>query len=316
MKKHYHQPMSANQMAKFGGPTTFMRLPALETPEGLDVGIVGVPLDTASSYRVGSRFGPRAIRAESTPIRPYNLATRLSPFDHLAVADLGDAPINPYNPFASIDSIEGFFDHILAAGCRPLALGGEHTVTLPILRAIQKKHGPVALVHVDAHADVNDTMLGEKVAHGTPFRRAFEENLLLPERVVQIGLRATGYSAEEFDWSRKAGFRVVQAEECWHRSLAPLMDEVRERMGSAPVYVSFDIDALDPAFAPGTGTPEIGGLTTIQGIEIMRGCRGLNIVGGDVVEVSPPYDIQSITATTAANLAFELLCSFVDGGVR
>jgi guanidinobutyrase len=163
---------------------------------------------------------------------------------------------------------------------------------------------------VDAHADVNDTMFEEKIAHGTPFRRAVEEGLLEPARVVQIGLRGTGYSAGDFDWPREQGLRVVPAEQCWHKSLSPLMEEVRAQLGSGPVYVSFDIDSLDPAFAPGTGTPEIGGLTTIQAIEILRGCRGLNLVGGDLVEVSPPYDPSGNTALVAANLLFEMLCSF------
>lgn len=310
MEKQYHQPMGANEMAKFGGPTTFMRLPAMDTAEGLDVGIVGVPLDTASSYRVGSRFGPRGIRMESPPIRPYNMATRAAPFDSLSVADIGDVPVNPYNQAASMEIIEGHFDKILAQGCKPIALGGDHAVTLPILRAFKKVHGSVGLIHVDAHSDINDTMNGEKIAHGTPFRRAYEEGLIDPARVIQIGLRGTGYSAEDFDWSRKVGFRVVQAEACWHKSLEPLMAEVRDQMGSGPVYVTFDIDALDPAYAPGTGTLEIGGLTVPQGIEIMRGLRGLNIVGADLVEVSPPYDPQGTTAATAANLVYELLCSF------
>ena len=179
---------------------------------------------------------------------------------------------------------------------------------LPILRALAGKYGPLGLVHVDAHADVNDTMFGERITHGTPFRRAVEEGLIEGRRGAQIGLRATGYAADDFDWPRAQGFRVVQVEECWHRSLTPLMDEVRAQLGSGPVYLSFDIDGLDPAFAPGTGTPEIGGLTSVQGIEIIRGCRGLDLVGGDLVEVSPPYDASGNTALLAANLLFEMLC--------
>jgi len=179
---------------------------------------------------------------------------------------------------------------------------------------MQKKHGPVGLVHVDAHTDINDSMFGEAITHGTPFRRAVEENLLDPNRVVQIGVRATGYAADDFDWSRDQGFRVVQAEECWHKSLTPLMAEVREQLGDGPVYLSFDIDGLDPAFAGGTGTPEIGGLTVIQGIEIIRGCAGLNIVGADLVEVAPAYDPTGNTSLVAANLLYEMLC--VLPGVR
>ncbi len=169
-------------------------------------------------------------------------------------------------------------------------------------------HGPVGLVHVDAHTDINDTMFGERITHGTPFRRAMEEGLLDGARVVQIGVRATGYAADDFDWSREQGFRVVQAEECWHRSLDPLMEEVRAQLGDGPVYLSFDIDGLDPAFAPGTGTPEIGGLTVPQALEIIRGCRGLNVVGGDLVEVAPIYDASGLTALTGANLLYEMLC--------
>ncbi|NIM99369.1 MAG: agmatinase [candidate division Zixibacteria bacterium] len=309
MTKKYYQPLGANEMPKFGGPTTFMRLPARPNAESLDACFVGVPFDLGTSNRVGARFAPRQIRMESPPIRPYNMATHAAPFDSLSVADIGDVPINPYSLEKSIQIIEAAYDQILAYDCKPLTLGGDHTIVLPILRAMKKKHGPVGVVQVDAHSDINDTMSGEKIAHGTPFRRAMEEGLLDPQRVVQIGLRGTGYTASDFDWSRKAGFRVVQVEECWHKSLAPLMLEVRGQLGSGPVYVSFDIDSLDPAFAPGTGTLEIGGLTVVQGIEILRGCRGLGIVGGDLVEVSPPYDPLGNTACVAANLLYEMLCS-------
>ena len=187
-------------------------------------------------------------------------------------------------------------------------MGGDHTIALPIMRAMRRKHGPLGLIHVDAHTDINDHMFGEPIAHGTPFRRAAEEGLLDARRVVQIGVRGTGYAADDFDWSRGQGFRVVQAEECWNRSLAPLMAEVREQVGGGPVYMSFDIDGLDPAYAPGTGTPEIGGLTTPQALEIIRGCRGLDVVGCDLVEVAPVYDPTGATALTAANLLFEMLC--------
>jgi len=177
-----------------------------------------------------------------------------------------------------------------------------------VLRAIAEKHGPVGLIHVDAHADINDHMFGEAIAHGTPFRRAVEEGLIDPHRTWQIGLRGTGYTAEDFDWSRDQGFKVVQVEELWHRSAAPLMKDVQAAMGDGPTYLTFDIDSLDPGFAPGTGTPEIGGLTPVQALEIIRGCRGLNLVGADLVEVSPPYDPQGNTALLAANLIYEILC--------
>jgi len=303
------RPLGGNEMPRFGGPATMMRLPARDSAAGLDAAFVGVPLDTGTSNRSGARFGPRAIRAESALLRPYGMATRAAPFDSLTVADVGDVATNPYNLLDSVARIEAAFDDILASGCRPLALGGDQTVSLPILRAMARRHGPVGLVHVDAHADVNDTMFGERIAHGTVFRRAVEEGLLETGRVAQIGLRGTGYTAEDFDWSRAQGFRVVQVEECWFRSLAPLMEEVRGQLGTGPVYLSFDIDALDPAFAPGTGTPEIGGLTSGQGQELIRGCRGLDLVGGELVEVSPPYDPSGNTALVGANLLYEMLCA-------
>ena len=241
-------------------------------------------------------------------LRPYNMATGAAPFDSFQVADIGDVATNTFDLKKSVTLIEEAFDGILAHDCIPLVLGGDHTLTLPILRAMARKHGPVAMVHIDAHADINDEMFGEKIAHGTPFRRLVEEGLVEPSRVVQIGLRASGYAADDFDWPRRQGFRVVQAEDCWHKSLAPLMAEVREQVGGGPVYISFDIDGLDPAFAPGTGTVEIGGLTIWQGLEIVRGCRGLDIVGGDLVEVSPPYDTTGNTALIGANLLYEMLC--------
>ncbi len=308
MSKTLFEPLGGNQMPRFGGPATMMRLPSRPDAADLDACFVGVPFDIGTSNRSGARFGPRQIRAESCLLRPYNMGTRAAPFDALAVADIGDVATNPYNLNDSIRRIEEAFTLILANGCRPLTLGGDHTIALPILRVMKAKHGPVGMVHIDAHADVNEHMFGEPIAHGTPFRRAVEEGLLDCRRVVQIGLRGTGYAAEDFDWPRQQGFRVVQAEECWHRSLAPLMAEVRSQVGGGPVYFSFDIDGLDPSIAPGTGTPEIGGLTGMQALEVIRGCRGLDIVGGDLVEVSPPYDPSGNTALMAANLLFELLC--------
>lgn len=305
----FNQPLSGNEMPRFGGFASMMRLPTQDTAEGLDAAFVGVPLDIGASNRSGARLGPRQIRDESRMLRPYNVATRAAPFESLQVADIGDVPINTFNLLKSVDIIEKFYtEKILAYGAIPLTLGGDHTIALPILRAMKKKYGKVGLVHVDAHADINDEMFGEKIAHGTPFRRAMEEGLLDGNRVVQIGLRGTGYSADEFDWSTNQGFRVVPAEECWHKSLTPLMAEVREKVGGGPVYLSFDIDSLDPAYAPGTGTAEIGGLTSPQAIEIIRGMRGLDVVGCDLVEVSPPYDPFGNTAVLAANLLFEMLC--------
>jgi guanidinobutyrase len=299
-------------MPRFGGPATFMRLPACSAADGLDVAFVGVPFDIGTSNRPGARLAPRQIRDESRMLRPYNMATRAAPFDALRIADTGDVPINTFNLLKSIDIIERHYDALLATDTIPLSMGGDHTIVLPILRAMRRKHGPVGVIHVDAHADVNDTMFGETIAHGTPFRRAVEEGLVDPRRVVQIGLRGTGYAADDFDWPRQQGFRVVQAEDCWYKSLAPLMREIATDMGTGPVYLSLDIDGIDPAYAPGTGTVEIGGLTVPQTLEIIRGCRGLQIVGGDLVEVSPPYDTTGNTALLAANLLFEMLCVLPD----
>ena len=302
------QPLGGNELPRFAGIASFMRLPADTPPSDLDVAVFGVPLDIGTSNRPGARFGPRAIRSESVLIRPYNMATRAAPFDSLRIDDTGDVATNPFNLADAVERIEAHVTGLVADDTITVAMGGDHTIVLPILRAMRAKHGPVGVIHVDAHTDINDSMFGEQVTHGTPFRRAMEEGLLDPDRVVQIGVRATGYAADDFDWSRQQGFRVVQAEECWHRSLTPLMAEVREQVGGGPVYLSFDIDGLDPAFAGGTGTPEIGGLTVIQGLEIIRGCRGLDLVGCDLVEVAPAYDPTGNTALVAANLLYEMLC--------
>ena len=307
----FNQPLGGNEMPRFAGPGSMFRLPEHSTAEGLDIGIVGVPLDVGTSNRPGARFGPRGIRAESVLVRPYGMYTGAAPFDSFQIGDLGDVPLNTFSLEKSIPLIEAHYSELLKADIKLVSMGGDHTISLPILRALARKHGPVALVHVDAHADINDAMFGEPIAHGTIFRRAIEEGLVDPHKMTQIGLRTTGYSAADFDWSRQQGVRVVQAEDCWYRSLAPLMEEVRERVGpEQPTYLTFDIDGLDPSVAPGTGTPEPGGLTASQGIEVIRGVWGLNLVGADLVEVAPAYDTTGNTALLAANLLFEMLCSF------
>ena len=295
-------------MPRFGGIASMMRLPVASSPVGLNAAFIGVPLDIGTSHRPGARFGPRQIRAESALIRPYNMATGAAPFDTLQVADLGDVAINTYSLAKSLPLITDYYAEVLRADCTPLTLGGDHTIALPILRAIAAKYGPVAMVHVDAHADVNDDMFGEPIAHGTPFRRAVEENLLACDKVFQIGLRGTGYASDDFDWPRAQGFTIVPAHEVWYQSLAPTMAKARETIGDTPCYLSFDIDGIDPAYAGGTGTPEIGGLSVPQALEIIRGCFGLNIVGADLVEVSPAYDVSGNTALLGANLLFEMLC--------
>ncbi len=308
MAQGHNQPLGGNDMPRFAGPATMMRLPTAKTARGLDVCFVGVPMDIGTSNRSGTRHGPRQIRAESCMLRPYNMATGAAPFDSLQVADIGDVAVNTFDLKKSVKIIEKAYDRILAQDCVPLTLGGDHTLTLPILRAMHRKHGPVALLHIDAHADINEHMFGEKIAHGTPFRRAVEEGLLAQDKVFQIGLRGTGYAPADFDWPREQGFTVVTAEECWYKSMTPLMEQVRAKIGDHPCYFTYDIDSLDPAFAPGTGTVEMGGLTTWQALEIVRGAKGLNLVGGDLVEVSPPYDPSGNTALIGANILYEMLC--------
>ncbi|KAM5132622.1 guanidino acid hydrolase, mitochondrial [Mantella aurantiaca] len=306
--KKLNVPPSAELVARPSGVCTMMKLPYQEGAGGLDAAFIGVPLDTGTSNRPGARFGPRHIRAESSMVRRYNIATGSAPYDSLMVADIGDVNVNLYDLKDSCRRIREEYGKVVATGCIPLTLGGDHTITYPILQAVAERHGAVGLVHVDAHTDTGDTALGEKIYHGTPFRRCVEEGLLDCERVVQIGIRGSSYSADPYKFCRDQGFRVVLAEDCWYKSLAPLMSEIRLQMGDKPVYITFDIDGIDPSFAPGTGTPEIAGLTTHQALEIIRGCRGLNIVGCDLVEVAPIYDLSGNTALTAANLLFEMLC--------
>ena len=304
----FNQPLSGNEMPRAGGIASMMRLPQHETAEGLDACFIGVPIDIGASNRVGTRFGPRAIRAESCLLRPYNISTGAAPFDSLQVGDVGDVAINTFNLRDAVRRIKEAYEELLLFPVRPITLGGDHSITYPILQAVAKKHGPVALVHVDAHADITDEMFGEKIAHGTPFRRAFDDGLIRPELTFQIGLRGTGYSPDDFNWSRNQGFTVIPAAELWGRQLTPVIDKIRAKIGDVPTYVSFDIDSLSPAIAPGTGTPEIGGLSDWQALQLIRGCRGIDIVGCDIVEVSPPYDASGNTALVAANIAFELLC--------
>ncbi len=304
----FNQPISGNDLARFSGPNTFMRLPQAESLAALDVAVLGIPMDIGTSWRSGTRFGPKQIRSESAMIRPYNMATYAAPFDSLQIADIGDLAINTFSLSESLKIIKESYDAILAQQVIPVAMGGDHSITLPILRAIANRHGPVALVHVDAHADVNDEMFGEKETHGTVFRRAFEEGLIVPDKTFQIGIRGSGYAASDFTEAKGWGFRQFPAWELWQQNLTVIGSQIRKDIGEHPVYITYDIDSLDPSFAPGTGTPEIAGLTTPQALQLIQALRGLNVVGCDLVEVSPPYDPSGNTALTAANLLFELLC--------
>ncbi|XP_070615050.1 guanidino acid hydrolase, mitochondrial isoform X2 [Erythrolamprus reginae] len=288
----FNVPPSAEDTARPVGIGSMFKLPLWDSAEGLDVAFVGVPLDIGTSHRPGTRFGPGHLRTESILVRRYNPSTGADPFHSLRVADLGDVDINLFDLKDSCRRVREAFRGIMSGGCIPLTLGGDHTITYPILQAVAEKHGPVALVHVDAHTDTADLALGERIYHGSPFRRSVEEGLLDSQRVFQIGIQGSSYSPDPYRFSWDQGFRVVLAEECWGKSLAPLMVEVRGQVGDRPLYISFDIDALDPAFAPGTGTPEIAGLTPAQALEIIRGCQGLRIVGADLVEVAPMYDLS------------------------
>ncbi|WP_425082931.1 agmatinase [Ruegeria profundi] len=304
----FNQPISGNDLARFSGPNTFMRLPQAASLAGLDVALLGIPMDIGTSWRSGTRFGPKQIRSESAMIRPYNMATSAAPFDTLQIADIGDLAINTFSLSESLKIIKDSYDGILAQNVIPVAMGGDHSITLPILRAIATKHGPVALVHVDAHADVNDEMFGERETHGTVFRRAYEEKLIVPDKTFQIGIRGSGYASTDFTEAQGWGFQQFPAWELWQQNLTQIGSQIRKTVGDHPVYITYDIDSLDPAYAPGTGTPEIGGLTTPQALQLIHALQGVNVVGCDLVEVSPPYDPSGNTALTAANLLFELLC--------
>jgi agmatinase len=292
---------------RFGQIATFMLLPAAETPAGLDVALLGIPYDGGTSYRTGARFGPRAVREQSSLIRPWNPVLKVHPFDKLKVADCGDVDVVPISIERTHAQIEAKIDQVVAAGARPLSVGGDHSVTLPILRSLAKRHGPLAVVHFDAHPDTWDEYFGSKLFHGTPFRRAVEENLLDPKRFIQVGIRGPLYGSEDFEFHDQHGIEVLRIEPIKEQGLAWAASKLA-RLRGMPLYVSFDIDACDPAYAPATGTPEVGGLTSWEALSLVRSLAGSTLVGADIVEVSPPYDGPGqITALLAANLAFELL---------
>ena len=301
------QPVDALEYARFTGIPTFMRLPHITQPEELEVALIGVPFDGGTTYRPGPRFGPRHVRVQSAIIRPWNPAMNVNPFSKYRVADFGDLPVNPLSIEDTFRRVEQGIAPLLRAGVRCACVGGDHSISLPILRAVAKKHGPVSLIQFDAHNDLWDEYFGSKYSHGTPFRRAFEEGLLLDGGVLQVGLRGQVYGENDFDFARAHKVRMVTAEEFHKKGLTIVQRHLRALRGK-PVYVTLDIDAVDPAYAPGTGTPQVGGLTSIQIIELVRALRGLNIVGCDLVEVSPPFDTGEITSLLAANLLFELLC--------
>jgi guanidinopropionase len=293
---------------RYTGLATFMRAPYREDFSGVDIGLIGVPFDGGVTNRTGTRHGPREVRNQSSLMRKINQASGIAPYELCSVADLGDAWVQrPFNLESSLAEIAGFFAKVHAAGVMPLSCGGDHSISLPILRAIAASE-PVGMVHIDAHCDTGSNYLGSNYHHGAPFSRAVEEGLLDASRTVQIGIRGGVNDREVWHFSHQSGMRVIYMDEYHEMGLKAVIAEARRVVGDGPTYVSFDIDSLDPAYAPGTGTPEIGGLTTIQALEIIRGAWGLDLVGGDLVEVSPPYDPSGNTALTGANLLFEMLC--------
>lgn len=311
---HPFQPLDSGVVPRFAGPSTFMRLP-MARPEEVEIALVGIPFDGGATNRTGARHGPREIRNQSSLVRRVHHVTGISPFDRVRAGDCGDAPINPLDLMASLESIEAFYAEIHAAGARPLTAGGDHLTTLPILRALAKQ-APVGLIQFDAHSDTYDSFFGSRYNHGTPFRRAIEEGLVDPKRMIQIGIRGAISDAANYDFARAAGVRIVFIEEFMARGVADVMAEARAIIGDQPTYLTFDIDALDPSFAPGTGTPEIGGISSREAQAMIRLMEGANLAGADLVEVSPPLDPTGLTALTGATLMFELLCVMAGGGLN
>lgn len=303
-------PVSGLDLPRFAGVPTFMRLPLFSAvePGATEIGLIGVPWDAGTTNRPGARHGPRALRDASTMIRMVNQATGVSPFHLARVADLGDVPVNPASLEDTLARIEAHLSNIHRAGIMPLTIGGDHLTSLPVLRAVARDR-PVGMVHFDAHTDLFDGYFGGfKLTHGTPFRRAVEEGLLEPRRVVQIGLRGTAYDDDDIRYAHSVGIRTIFIEEVVDRGLDAIMDEAREVVGDQQTYLSFDIDVIDPSQAPGTGTPEIGGLTTREAQAMLRRLEGLDFIGADLVEVSPPFDLAGMTSWAGASLMFEILC--------
>jgi len=302
-----YKPIAPQQLPKFAGIKTYMRLPHHQTVMGIDFAVVGVPWDGATSYRTGQRLGPDAIRKVSATLRPYNLAQDVDIFKHCSGVDYGDLPVIPGYIEDTYEIIETELCPLVEAGVIPIVLGGDHSITLPELRAIAETHGPVALIHFDSHTDTNDQYFGKPYYHGSPFRRAVEENLLLPGNSIQIGMRGSVYSKDAYDESMSLGFKVVTMSAVRAMGLTKLIEIIKDRVGSSKVFVTFDIDVVDPAYAPGTGTPEVGGFTSADSIDLVQGMKGLDFIGFDLVEVLPDYDVAEITAFLGASIVYEFL---------
>ena len=300
------------QRPRYTGVPTFLRAPYEEDLANVDIGLVGVPFDGGVTNRPGARHGPREIRNQSSLMRRMHQSSGISPHDLARVADVGDAWVqSPFHLENSLDEIAEFFTRLNEASVTPVSAGGDHSITLPILRAIAKT-GPVGMVHFDAHCDTGDDYLGSKFHHGAPFRRAVEEGLLDPERTIQIGIRGSVNEPDIWKFSHDSGMRVIYMEEFYELGIKRVIDEARRVVGIGPTYISFDVDGLDPVYAPGTGTPEVGGFSSMEAQFMIRGLKGLNLIGGDVVEVAPPFDPSGNTALVGATMMFEILCVLAD----
>lgn len=305
------QPVDAAVTPRFAGIATFMRTQRSDVSPELDIALVGVPFDIGVNYRAGARQGPSAVREASRLIRRVHNVSGIAPYDICNVADVGDAPVNPIDLHRSIQMIEAFFAEIHAAGALPLSIGGDHTVPLPILRALAKDR-PVGIFHIDSHADTLDTLADTKINHATTFRRGVEEGLIDPKRTIQIGLRGSRFSPDDIKWGEDQGFTCITFEDYERMGREKVIAKIHEVLGSGPTYMTIDIDGIDPAWAPGTGVPEIGGLTPREVQVMVRSLQGMHLVGGDICEVAPCFDPTGITAVTAANLMWEMLCVLAD----
>ncbi len=312
MTNSFFQPVSAMELARFAGIPTFMRLPSVPLDHDriseVELGLVGIPWDGGTTNRPGARHGPRQLRDFSTMIRAMNPVTGVAPFSLVNCADLGDVAPNPVDIGDTLERVTAFYLDLRARGITPLTAGGDHLTTLPVLRALAQSR-PLGLIQFDSHTDLFDTYFGgHKFTHGTPFRRAVEEGLVDPKRFVQVGIRGTAYNTEDIEWGEAQGIRIIRIEELFDRGIDEVMTEVRSIVGTAPTYCTYDIDFVDPTYAPGTGTPEIGGPNSFQAQQVIRKMAGINLVGADLVEVAPPFDPEGGTAWLGISLMFELLC--------
>ena len=303
-------PTDSAQVPRFAGPATFALLPRVDEVEKLDVAILGVPFDSGVSYRPGARFGPAHVRQSSRLLRPYHPTLDVSPFAAQQVADAGDVPVNPFDIEEALGTVEAAAKALSDTGAKIVTIGGDHTIALPLLRNMARIHGPVAMLHFDAHLDTWDTYFGAAYTHGTPFRRAFEEGLLDTDALSHVGTRGPLYGRQDLEDDERFGFGIVSSADIYRRGADAVVQQLRERIGDRPLYISIDIDVLDPAHAPGTGTPEAGGMTSRELLEILRGLADLNVVGADVVEVSPAYDHAELTGVAAAHVVYELVSMF------